>query len=623
MTQGTSRPNRGVEHHQPTSGITGVPKRYRVHNPDINVRERTVSGKSDRRTSEGDRNSSEYCTARASPAKQRTSVSSSRASSHSELGFDLTGAFAAEDPISPASSTTERLFRQPHTRFPQTSRRAMSEASPLEEDTSSSHYTHRPYATPSEGDTVPDTLRMLGSTEEYEPQAHQPRDWHRISQQSLERLPQPLPHARSQDYIIDARLSSNGRRRAYDPQACKVSGESQPMFHEFSAPIGNPLNFEPKDPNATRYAEQSQYHEPDGTDIAEQAYYRPEILDEYNQPDYSEYNPPSAFGATTPPAVPPLTLLGRLPLREGKYDFLAGNRTMVHNQTPFLKLRPPTELLAAPFMTMENAVRTSISGSECTMTEDLVEKASQFTLTSEKERARSMEKALIHKVMIHPLGSSPLVVGGNPVPMTLSFVVHFFQMCCGVIMIALTAHGVNADTGIAQGIWIYLIFQSCLLVFVSMMFMVNLMSYDHNNGIFYCLVASILSVVGFGLSVGAMMPASATCLTGNANLCTLRRAVTGFAIIMMLVWLVNLVSFITIFYISRLNLINELNFDAAPPGEFNNGDVDPGRASVFRDFDDINEDAVLDKGLLLHDTGSIREVSKNELVGRKKIILYT
>ncbi|KAI5962460.1 uncharacterized protein KGF55_003536 [Candida pseudojiufengensis] len=239
-------------------------------------------------------------------------------------------------------------------------------------------------------------------------------------------------------------------------------------------------------------------------------------------------------------------------------------------------------------------------------------------------RQKQLEHDLVKTVMNRPLISFKAdrfgeQYHGQYITITINFLLYLFEICCSIIEIVLSSVLLEHDTHIAIGIYRYFIADGIISLIISLLFILKAVNYEKRNGNFYCLVATIIKLVSFILIISYVFP---TNNSGNNKIWSIRRAVGSFIIISTFLWIVNLIMFLTTLYISRLNLLEELNFDYGRKGlddEFNKG-----RKSEKEPHYEEEEEPL--KEFYLNENGEMYELNehdKNLYKGKNKILVYT
>ncbi|CAH6722573.1 hypothetical protein CLIB1444_10S01508 [[Candida] jaroonii] len=216
---------------------------------------------------------------------------------------------------------------------------------------------------------------------------------------------------------------------------------------------------------------------------------------------------------------------------------------------------------------------------------------------------------------------------GREIVITVNFLLYFFEMIVAIIIIILSSVLVREDMDIASGIYRYFIADSAISLIISILFMTTVVNFEKRNGSFYVTCACILSLVSFIITISTVIPSDA-CKT--ASICSTRKANSAFLIISFFLWLIDLVMFLTTLYISRLNLLTELNFDYSHKGlekEFNKSLSDGSTVN----FNQEHNDDLLDprsgqplRQYYLNEVGEMYELTDDfDVRGKNKIIVYT
>lgn len=251
------------------------------------------------------------------------------------------------------------------------------------------------------------------------------------------------------------------------------------------------------------------------------------------------------------------------------------------------------------------------------------------TLTS---RQKLMEDHLIKSVMGRPLFKIPAerllrddeYFTEKSITITANFVLYFFELIVAIIIVTISSILVKNDDRISPHIYRFFIADSAISLIVSILFMTTIVNFEKRNGSFYVTAAMILSMISFIMTVSTVIP-HGDCQT--ASICQLRKANSAFIIISSFLWFFDLISFLTILYISRMNLLNDLNFDYTDHGlqeqynkslstgsdnynQFNNELLDP-RGNKLREY-------------WLNEQGEMFELTEEfDVRGKNKIIVYT
>ncbi|GMM35996.1 hypothetical protein DASC09_033210 [Saccharomycopsis crataegensis] len=174
---------------------------------------------------------------------------------------------------------------------------------------------------------------------------------------------------------------------------------------------------------------------------------------------------------------------------------------------------------------------------------------------------RYFEEQLYSQVLTRPLFITPVpiqeIFGIGPTAFSVNTLMHLFEIVFAVATIVLCSNSINNDTSsVKSSVWGFLIASSGILLGISVLFLFRIMNFEHNNGIFYCLTGSGLSLSAMGVAIGVLLPTP--CEEGEGEQCKLRRAETALICVGAILWLINLIQFITVYYISRLELARTL-----------------------------------------------------------------
>ncbi|EGV63790.1 hypothetical protein CANTEDRAFT_113831 [Yamadazyma tenuis ATCC 10573] len=245
-------------------------------------------------------------------------------------------------------------------------------------------------------------------------------------------------------------------------------------------------------------------------------------------------------------------------------------------------------------------------------------------------KQKLMEDHLVKSVMHRPLFKIPArkllknddFYEEKDITITLNFVLYFFEMIVSIIIVTLSSVLLNTDDNISVGIYRFFIADSSIALIVSLLFISTLINFEKRNGSFYVTVSLILSFVSFVITISTILP-SDSCAT--SSICSVRKANSAFIIISMFLWLCDLVSFLTILYISRMNLLTDLNFDFADKGlqaEYN-ASVSSGYNEKDNDLIDPTSGQPL-REYYLNEMGEMFEMTNDfDVRGKTKIIVYT
>ncbi|KAI3405945.2 hypothetical protein KGF56_001164 [Candida oxycetoniae] len=200
-------------------------------------------------------------------------------------------------------------------------------------------------------------------------------------------------------------------------------------------------------------------------------------------------------------------------------------------------------------------------------TEDLFSQENQIETEKESSsmssRQKQLEHDLVKRVMNRPLVSIKTdrfgdKYRGKRITITVNFVLYIFEQCCSIVGIVLASVLLKHDSFVPDSIYRYFLADGCISLIVSLLFAFQIVNYEKRNGSFYCLAATIIKFVSFIMVVSYLFPLA---YYQTQQIWSMRRAIGAFIIISTFLWLVNLTMFLTTLFISRLNLLEELNFD--------------------------------------------------------------
>lgn len=263
--------------------------------------------------------------------------------------------------------------------------------------------------------------------------------------------------------------------------------------------------------------------------------------------------------------------------------------------------------------------------------ESLYKSGETASMTSKQKK---MENVLVKNVMNRPLFRLPAervlhdeLYEGKEIVITANFVLYFFEMMIAIIVIILSSILEKEDHRIDSGIYRYFIADGAISLIISLLFMTTLIDFEKRNGSFYCTAAMVISMVSFILSISVIIP-NDNCAT--SSLCKLRKADSAFIIISAFLWLIDLTMFLTTLYISRLNLLDDLNFDYSNRGLTKGFNKSISSGSTV-DFNEALKNDLIDptsgqplKEYYLNETGEMFELNNDfDVRGKHKIIVYT
>ena len=243
-------------------------------------------------------------------------------------------------------------------------------------------------------------------------------------------------------------------------------------------------------------------------------------------------------------------------------------------------------------------------------------------------RRKQLEHDLVKNVMSRPLISFKAdrfgeEYYGKTINITTNFILYLFEIFCSIIEIVLASVLLQYDNDVSVGIYRYFIADGSISLAIAVLFTLQFINYEKRNGSFYCLVATIMKLVSFILIIAYIFPLARY---ATQKIWLVRRANGAFIIISTFLWITNLTMFLTTLYISRLNLLEELNFDYDRRGLDDN--FNKRRRSGGGFYGDRHESEPL-KEYYLNENGEMyalnEEWEKEELKqkGKNKILVYT
>ncbi|KAI5968265.1 hypothetical protein CANMA_002481 [Candida margitis] len=240
-------------------------------------------------------------------------------------------------------------------------------------------------------------------------------------------------------------------------------------------------------------------------------------------------------------------------------------------------------------------------------------------------RQKNLEHDLIKSVMNQPLisfktGKLGDRYYGRKITITVNLILYLFEICCSIIEIVLSSVLLQQDSSITVGVYRYFIADGVITIIVALLFTMQIVTYEKRNGSFYCTAAVVFKLISFIMIIAYIFPYNHK---QTQRVWSIRRALGAFIIISTFVWICNLVMFLTTLYISRLNLLEDLNFDFDQRGlndEFNVKAGDYRRGDNDGDKDRLKAFYLNENGEMyaLHDNEEREKYSKNN-----KILVYT
>ncbi|KAF3989643.1 hypothetical protein FT663_02737 [Candidozyma haemuli var. vulneris] len=237
----------------------------------------------------------------------------------------------------------------------------------------------------------------------------------------------------------------------------------------------------------------------------------------------------------------------------------------------------------------------------------------------EKQETKAQEQHLLDRVMNRPvLTFGPKDVDPfNPQEqrrnfhITASNIMDIFQVIFGIVIITLASTLGSQDQLVSLGIYRYFIAVGVITLVVALLFITKAINFDRRNGIFYCLLACVLTGVSLILSITSVATNNNCATTG---ICQMRKALSTFAILSFFLWLCMFVMFLTTLYISKMNLLEDVNFDYSKKGAVPN----PQSRITSQHY---SNDASLPQ-YYLTETGDMYPLENHDTRGKKKIVVY-
>lgn len=243
-------------------------------------------------------------------------------------------------------------------------------------------------------------------------------------------------------------------------------------------------------------------------------------------------------------------------------------------------------------------------------------------------RQKRLEVDLIKRVMNRPLLSIPAryLVGteryeNQMLNISANFFLYLFEILFSISVITLSGVLLNLDHDLGKGFFQFFMADAVISLFVSVLFITTVINFEKRNGSFYCLAATLLKVVSFIMVTSHVIPQPCA----SKTVCSIRRAISAMIIISTFLWIGNLVMFLTTLYISRLNLLNDINFDYSDRG-LNTAFNEPQVLQEKSHFDDLTDPVTGErlKEFYLDNFGDMYEIQHRlEVQGKNKIIVYT
>lgn len=243
--------------------------------------------------------------------------------------------------------------------------------------------------------------------------------------------------------------------------------------------------------------------------------------------------------------------------------------------------------------------------------------ATDSDMLSTGSRKKELGERLVKQVMNQPMvtiaanrfvGSGPDHNSDYNIVITWNFLLYVVEIICETILIILSSVMLLQDTDTPKAIYRYFIADASISMIVSLLFVFHIINFEKRNGSFYCLAACLITVVSFILSVSQLVAKPCH----SSGICNTRRTITAFIIISTFLWVGNLVMFLTTLYISKLNMLDDINFDYQ--------EVDS--LAKIPAMPEPEEHGL--KKFILTEKGDMYPVQNQmEVQGRNKILVYT
>lgn len=252
-----------------------------------------------------------------------------------------------------------------------------------------------------------------------------------------------------------------------------------------------------------------------------------------------------------------------------------------------------------------------------TATKPSVLPSSSSDLQSTNSRKKELERHLVKLVMNQPCFSIPAhkFVGSDAysdreISITFNILLYLFEITCEMVLIILSSVMLRDDHSTPKAIYRYFIANGGISMIVSLLFICQIINFEKRNGSFYCLAATMITVVSLILSISQLESKSCP----STGVCNTRKTITAFIIMSTFLWISNLVMFLTTLYISKLNLLDDINFDYQEVGSHHSRALPPMTQP---------EDMSLER-YILNEKGEMYPVQgQMDIQGRNKILVYT
>lgn len=248
------------------------------------------------------------------------------------------------------------------------------------------------------------------------------------------------------------------------------------------------------------------------------------------------------------------------------------------------------------------------------------------------QNAEAPRTRLLGQIMVCPL----FVLGKNEpygtdqnhyygYNVTASNVLDFLQLIFGILILILASVLTTKDNTENSGLYRYFIAVGTITLVVALLFLTKSINFEKSHGVLYCLLACILSGVALIISITSIATDN-NCAT--SSICLMRKALSTFAILSFFLWMCNVVMFLTVLYVTKLDSHHEDVFDnrrVQAQGKFN----DP---MFLNDNDSYHSDTTQVEKMLetsglphyfLSSNGQLHTLeSHHDISGKNKVVVY-
>lgn len=232
---------------------------------------------------------------------------------------------------------------------------------------------------------------------------------------------------------------------------------------------------------------------------------------------------------------------------------------------------------------------------------------------------------------------SPLFVLGHNSPqgvdqkyyygynVTASNILDFLQLLFGIFILILASVLTSKDSRIDSGYYQYFIAVGSITLVVALLFLTKSINFVKSHGVLYCLLACILSGVALIISITSIAT-NDNCSTGS--ICLMRKALSTFAILSFFLWMCNVVMFLTVLYVSKLDSNHDDVFEHGK-AQKQGKNADPMYLNDNHSYrsDDTQVEKILDSSALPHyflsSNGQLHTLeSHHDIAGKNKVVVY-